>query len=614
MLSLPVLLLAAIISVVHAWEYPEISREALLGDQSRYWASSRHFDTQAEPQVREFNFDMSVGYAPVGGMVRRTLLVNGMSPGPIIEANVGDQIVVHVHNSMPNGTAVHWHGIRQVGTNFMDGAAGFTQCPIPPGGDFTYNFTVFDSGTYWWHSHVELQYTDGAFGGMITHAKDDPHKVPAYDDDLILLIGDVYNTPTPALSWRYFNTLYTTSPLADPLPDGGQINGVSQANCAYIPTNAPPATPPVLPYYVPPPDPNAPIYPTSNECGDHPTTYWNVTAEPNKTYRLRLVNTGTHTDQIFSIDDHDLTVIEIDATPVEPYHTKRVRLTVGQRASVLIHTDKPGAHWIRSALGLDQMAAGGPNVSNTTLAVLRYGCDENTMPSLSPEDAVHTTGGLVYGDGGPGEPGNPAEPSWSDKAPTVGPLTRFVPVGTPAPPPSTQTIYTELSVGYPPQGLRIQTNNRSWTPMEGADHTAAIFKVQDGQEIGNGIHGTQFNMINTDPGAVIDIIIQTPYGPTHPFHLHGHNVWVMAQGQGKFEGTTNQLPTENIMYRDVFVVPGSKKGAYLVIRFKADNPGVWPFHCHMQWHMMMGLLSTLTSLPDQMTWDIPGRELCTSAH
>jgi iron transport multicopper oxidase len=290
---------------------------------------------------------------------------------------------------------------------------------------------------------------------------------------------------------------------------------------------------------------------------------------------------------------------------------------VGQRASVLIHTDKPGAHWIRSALGLDQMLYFGPDTSNTTLAVLRYGCDEHTMPAISPEDAVKATGGLTYGDGGAGEPGNPDEPSWSDKAPTVGPLTRFKAVGAPAPPPSTQTIYTELSVGTNHDGLlRIQINNHSWTPME--SDRAAVFFVQDGQEIGNDNgreRGTQFNMINTDPGAVIDVIIQTPFGPAHPFHLHGHNVWIMAQGQGKYEGTTNQLPTDGVMYRDVAVVPGSKDGAHLIVRFKADNPGVWPYHCHMQWHMMLGLLMSLTSLPDQIQhMDIPGREFCKMGH
>ncbi|BEJ12352.1 hypothetical protein CspHIS471_0208120 [Cutaneotrichosporon sp. HIS471] len=619
-MTLLLLILATVLACLgRADEFPEISREVLLGDQSGYWASARHFDIQAEPQVREYNFDLSVAYAPVGGLVKRTLLVNGISPGPLIETNVGDNIVVHVHNSMPNATAVHWHGLRQVNTNFMDGAAGFTQCAIPPGGAFTYNFTVVDSGTYWWHSHVELQYSDGLFGGFIAHAKDDGAKMPPYDDDLLLLIGDVYNTPTNALSWRFFNGLFRPYALTEPMPDGGHINGVSQARCAYVPTNAdppppdpnkPPPPPPLIP--LPPPDPNRPIFNATNECGNYPTTYWNVTAETDKTYRLRLVNVGTHNDMIFSIDDHDLTVIEIDATPVEPYPTKRVRLAVGQRASVLIHTDKPGAHWIRSVLGLNQMTYVGPDVSNTTLAVLRYGCGTSDMPSISADEAAKTTGGFAYGVGGSVQPGDPNEPSWSDKAPTVGPLTIFKPVGAPPAPPSTQTVYTELGVSIMPQGPRITFNNRSWTPMEGA--SAAIFTVQQGQEIGNdaGDHrGTQFNLVNTDPTAVIDIIVQTPFGAAHPFHLHGHNMWILAQGMGKFNGTTNLLPTDGVMYRDVVVVPASKTGAHLVLRIKADNPGVWPFHCHMQWHMMFGLLFTFESLPDQIkAMDIPGRELC----
>ncbi|GMK55145.1 hypothetical protein CspeluHIS016_0202010 [Cutaneotrichosporon spelunceum] len=617
------LLAAAWAAFGAAQEYPEISREALLGDQSGYWASARHFDTQAPAQVREYHFELSVALAPVGGLVRRTLLTNGISPGPLIEANVGDTITVHVLNSMPNATAVHWHGVRQVNTNFMDGAAGFTQCAIPPGASFTYSFAAVDSGTYWWHSHYELQYSDGLYGGLIVHAKDDAAKVPAYDDDLLVLTGDVYNTPTPALSWRFFTGLFRPYALTEPMPDGGHINGVSQAACAYVPTNAdppppdpalPPPPPPLVP--LPPPDPNRPIFAATNECGDHPTTYWPISAEADKTYRLRLVNVGTHNDMIFSIDNHTLTVIEIDATPVEPYATSRVRIAVGQRASVLVHTDKPGAHWVRSVLGLNQMAYVGPGVSNTTLAVLRYGDGVATdaMPSLSADEAAQSTGGFVYGDGGGAPPGDPEQPTWSDKAPAVGPFTIYRPVGAPPAPPSTQTVYTELGVAVVPDGARITVNNMSWTPHEGGP--PALAAIQAGQEVGNASgRGTQFNIVNTDAGAVIDVIIQTPFGAAHPFHLHGHNFWVLAQGMGKFEGTTNQIQTEGAMYRDVAVVPASKTGAYLVLRFRADNPGIWPFHCHMQWHMMFGLLFTLESLPDVVRgWDMPGRELCAYGH
>lgn len=76
----------------------------------------------------------------------------GQYPGPTIEANEGDTIIVNVKNKLPKvGTSIHWHGLFQNGTAWMDGPAGVTQCPIPDGGSFTYKFKIEGQyGTYWW--------------------------------------------------------------------------------------------------------------------------------------------------------------------------------------------------------------------------------------------------------------------------------------------------------------------------------------------------------------------------------------------------------------------------------------------------------------------------------
>lgn len=77
------------------------------------------------------------------GFVRPVIGINGMWPCPTIEANAGDNIIVKVVNGLVNETtSLHWHGISQKGSNEMDGADMVTQCPIPPGESFTYNFVV----------------------------------------------------------------------------------------------------------------------------------------------------------------------------------------------------------------------------------------------------------------------------------------------------------------------------------------------------------------------------------------------------------------------------------------------------------------------------------------
>ena len=77
----------------------------------------------------------------------------------------GDTIIVNVTNYLEfNGTTVHWHGVRQLGTPEMDGVNAVSQCPIAPNDSFVYNFTATQYGTSWYHSHYSLQYADGLLG------------------------------------------------------------------------------------------------------------------------------------------------------------------------------------------------------------------------------------------------------------------------------------------------------------------------------------------------------------------------------------------------------------------------------------------------------------------
>jgi len=90
------------------------------------------------------DFDIGWTYAnPDGQQTRPVIGINGQWPVPAIVAAKGDQIIVNVKNSLGNeSTSLHFHGLYMNGTTHMDGPIGVTQCGIPPGGSFTYNFTV----------------------------------------------------------------------------------------------------------------------------------------------------------------------------------------------------------------------------------------------------------------------------------------------------------------------------------------------------------------------------------------------------------------------------------------------------------------------------------------
>lgn len=143
--------------------------------------------------VRNYEFTVSRGVIAPDGYERDVLLVNGAFPGPLIEANWGDVIVVTVHNNITGpeeGTAIHWHGFLQHETPWEDGAPGISQCPIPPAMSYTYEFVASLYGSSWYHAHYSAQYSGGVLGPIVVHG---PTQT-VYDIDLgpVLLSGELF--------------------------------------------------------------------------------------------------------------------------------------------------------------------------------------------------------------------------------------------------------------------------------------------------------------------------------------------------------------------------------------------------------------------------------------
>lgn len=116
------------------------------------------------------------------------LAINGQVPGPVIEANWGDDIEVTFVNKMQdNSTSIHFHGIRQEGTNDQDGVPGITECGIAGnGGSRTYKFHASSFGTSWYHSHMFTQLGDGIRGPIVIHGP----ATADYDYDMGTLMLD----------------------------------------------------------------------------------------------------------------------------------------------------------------------------------------------------------------------------------------------------------------------------------------------------------------------------------------------------------------------------------------------------------------------------------------
>jgi iron transport multicopper oxidase len=93
--------------------------------------------------AKTVNYDWDITWvrAAPDGVERNVIGINGEWPCPQIDVDVGDKVIVHMNNALGNqSTTIHWHGLHQNGTPEMDGASGITQCPVPPGQSFTYEF------------------------------------------------------------------------------------------------------------------------------------------------------------------------------------------------------------------------------------------------------------------------------------------------------------------------------------------------------------------------------------------------------------------------------------------------------------------------------------------
>jgi FtsP/CotA-like multicopper oxidase with cupredoxin domain len=144
-------------------------------------------DTNPEPNIVEINLRAQTAtktYLP--GTSTTVWSYDGTVPGPIIEAKAGDMLIVHFTNDLPMETTIHWHGVRL--PNAMDGVPA-VQSPIPPGGSFTYQFSLDDPGLFWFHPHVmtDEQTQRGLFGTIRVRGSNEPTS----DDEAVMILDDV---------------------------------------------------------------------------------------------------------------------------------------------------------------------------------------------------------------------------------------------------------------------------------------------------------------------------------------------------------------------------------------------------------------------------------------
>ncbi|OTB03453.1 putative ferroxidase [Hypoxylon sp. CI-4A] len=477
-------------------------------------------------------YDFNIGWVtsnPDGAFDRTTIGINGQWPIPPIVANVGDNVVVHATNNLGNqSTSLHFHGLFMNGTTHMDGPSQVSQCPIIPGAKFTYNFTINQPGTYWYHSHTNGQYPDGLRGPLIIHDPDSPFLDTYYkqENERILTVSDWYHDQMTDLLPGFINKNNPTG--AEPVPQAALFNDTQNLK---------------------------------------------IPVQPGTTYLFRMVNMGAFAGQYIWIEGHNMTILEVDGVYHQPAVADRIYLSAAQRCSFLVTTK---------------------NETTSNFAVVAS--MDTTLFDTIPDDLNwNVTGWLVYDDAQP-----LPEPAlvWDIDDGTFDDMT-LVPY-------DNRTLFKE-----PDQSIELNVIMDNL--IDGANYAffdnitykspavPTLYTALSAGDLATNptVYGSFTHSFVLERGQIVELVVNNQDTGRHPFHLHGHHfqaAYRSGENAGLFEDSnvTESDFSAFPMRRDTFVLYPS---GFIVLRFRADNPGVWLFHCHIEWHVSSGLIATFVEAP-----------------
>ncbi|KAA1093180.1 sphingosine N-acyltransferase lac1 [Puccinia graminis f. sp. tritici] len=535
-----------------------------------------------KPRTLNYTFVVTNQTGAPDGFLRSMLVINGQYPGPLIEANEGDTINVLLVNRMNYPISIHWHGIHQKGTPWMDGVS---ECPIQPGVSFLYSFKIQGQfGTFWYHAHTRNLKADGIVGPLIVHSTRDPLvRGKDFDEEMVVFVSDWYHDTSTFILGEQLSTRGYNGSFAAPSPNSAILNGVGFFDCQR--------------------------YAPGRQCQTRSQPL-ELLVRPNAKTRLRLVQSSSHALFRVSVDNHRLDIIEADATPVQNrFQMERVQIHGGERYSVILDTanDREGdAFYLRAAIDTDCLAWIAPGLDtpagNTARAVIRV-TNQKTLPGASlplPRDS----------DWPPSSIGTCYDVDSSALVPRM------------KPPPMTDvvgSVYFNVSFGTIVVADQVTASERRVLGRFFVDNTTYIaqlqrpllhHKLQGGQ---GWLNSSEVASETLPTPGVWDIVINNlDVAREHPFHLHGVDTCLVARGPGALhsKAANIQYNTETPVCRDVHVLPGN---TYSVLRVQAYNPGVWFFHCHLGWHLGAGFAGVVVLQPDVLAqWQLPpqSRALC----
>ena len=508
----------------------------------------------------------------IEGIEGDAVVMGGSVPAPTLRWREGEEVVIHATNRLDEPTSIHWHGLLLAGV--MDGAPGFNgYIAIQPGETYTYRFRLRQAGTYWYHSHSAFQEQAGMYGAIVIDPAD--REPVRYDRDYVVVISDYLREDPDAVLGKlktdpgYYN--YEKRTLIDFFDDAGRdgLGAALDDRLAWGDMRMDPTDLADVTGY------------TFLVNGRGPADNWTGIYAPGERIRLRFVNASAMSIYDVHIPGLPMTVFAADGQNVQPVKVDEFRFGVGETYDVIV-LPKDERPYTIMAEPIDRSG-----YARATLAT-REG-DEGSIPPLRPRVLLTMQDmGMAHGD---------MDMSGMDHS-------------------------TMDMSGMDMSGMDMAGMDHSTMDMSQMDHSA--------MDMGDAVAG--WANAGTPPGAKAlryeDLVsakanedarepaheielrltgimerymwslngkpfghgepLRVAYGDrvrirfvnttmmAHPMHLHG--MFVELEN-----GETDRKPRKHV----VLVPPGRETSVVLT----ADEPGEWPFHCHLLYHMEAGMMT-----------------------
>lgn len=543
------------------------------------------------------------------------ITINGTVPGPLVRLREGSDAILRVTNGLKEDTSIHWHGLLL--PPGMDGVPGVSFAGIKAEETFTYRFPVRQNGTYWYHSHSAGQEQAGHYGPLIIDAAEpEPFQ---YDREHVVVLSDwTSENPTRVLArlkrrQNYYNFQRRT---AGTFFRDVQSNGFKPTVADRLEWGRMRMDPSDIS------DVTGFTY-TFLMNGFAPESNWTALFQPGERLRLRFINAGAATYFDLRIPGLQMTVVSVDGQHVQPVTVDEIRIAIAETYDVIVEPKEDRAYTIfAEAMDRSGFARGTLATKKGMTAPLppRRERVVATMADMGMGAMAGMKGmSAVEGEKAPDAnmagmkmpdtkmPGMDTAPPTTNAMPDMPGMKMPAPAMSESAPNSTSVKHGPDTHGSGNSAVPMETKSRLNEPGTGLENTGTrVLLYSDlrslkpgedsrpsGREIqlhltGNmerymwGFDGKKFSEaepIQFHYGERVRLTLVNDTMMNHPIHIHGMFM-ELDNGAGPFKPrkhTINVKPAER-----------------LSLDITADALGNWAFHCHVLYHMEMGMFRVVS--------------------